>query len=255
MMLICGALFGGFWSGLSTVLVSTFQAGVPQWVVWRRRWSGLDHYDEGCARSVRLFGVVDLTGGFGTFIAILQLPLLLSECLLVIVLVLWMVLTPSVAGSVCSIVSERFGITLKPNDSAFRSGYKVLKGMFENFATRMGTIETERPIRWMDRLFVFVGVGSLATSIGLTEATLRLNQIQVDHDLLSTGQLLPLVIGVVGILSVFVSWLDDRMEEERKDEGVGMGTGEDKETKEVKAAGTVTVTDEEKQIQGAGTVV
>jgi hypothetical protein len=42
MMLICGALFGGFLSGLSTVLVSTFQAGVSQWVVWRRRWSGLD---------------------------------------------------------------------------------------------------------------------------------------------------------------------------------------------------------------------
>jgi hypothetical protein len=36
MMLICGALFGGFWSGLSTVLVSTFQAGVSQWVVWLR---------------------------------------------------------------------------------------------------------------------------------------------------------------------------------------------------------------------------
>jgi hypothetical protein len=52
---------------------------------------------------------------------------------------------------------------------------------------------------------------ALALSIWFTEDTLRLSQINVDTSLLSTGQLLSMVVGGVSVLSVFAGWLNDRM--------------------------------------------
>lgn len=65
MLIISGAAFSGVTSTAASTLALVSQSAVTLWVCWGRRYSGLERYEAGCARSVRFFGVVDVTGVAG----------------------------------------------------------------------------------------------------------------------------------------------------------------------------------------------
>ncbi|KAI5800866.1 hypothetical protein FPQ18DRAFT_301490 [Pyronema domesticum] len=54
--------------GLRGVIFFLFEMIIVIWIVFRKRHSVLDQYPHECARTVRFFGLVDITGKFGTFI-------------------------------------------------------------------------------------------------------------------------------------------------------------------------------------------
>ncbi|KAI5800867.1 hypothetical protein FPQ18DRAFT_384463 [Pyronema domesticum] len=66
-----------------------------------------------------------------------------------------------------------------------------------------------RHLAGMVRDFVPMALG-LGFAIWFTEDTLRISNVQVDENLLSTGQMLPLMVGMVNCVGVFTGCLDDR---------------------------------------------
>jgi hypothetical protein len=216
MLQISGAAFSGIASALSTALVTVAQFAVTLWICWGRRPSGLEKYDEGCARSVRFFGVVDVVGSFGTFLAVLPI-VVIGITLSILVGITWSMLVgeASIFHSIDA-ARKKMGLRARLMRSDSMAGwFSQISTLLaaEDGDTRGYTPIPRVHVSWIGTdIRELIGLlGALAMSIWFTEDTLRLSMVQVDDNLLSTGQLLPLVVGFVSIMSVFAGWLNDRM--------------------------------------------
>ena len=233
MLALSGAMFSGVASAAASVLVVVFQLAVTLWVAWNKRLSGLDRYAPGCARTVRFFGVVDVTGPFGTFLAVFPLVLLAVTLALLTLISL----------AICCISSD-FGFLRKFGRQSFRNmlaeadpmigrlgqagpalnpaspapsvagaagggGQEEQQRVVESRYSPIPSIHTHCDVSSAGSLAQLVL--SLALAVWFAEDTLRLSDVRVDSNLLSTGQLLPLVVGSVSVLSVFAGWLNDRL--------------------------------------------
>ncbi|KAF8243039.1 hypothetical protein K440DRAFT_664409 [Wilcoxina mikolae CBS 423.85] len=213
MLALSGAMFSGITSAVSSTLVVISQFIITLWVCWNKRWSGLSEYDPGCARTVRFFGAVDVTGSFGTFLAVFPIVMI------------------SLAAFIFAAVSWPFFLSEKSVLRSFSEARKKLSFReqlvrsdsmalwFSQINTMLGA--EEQGYKQIPRLHIHWNPSdmwdllqlcvALALSIWFTEDTLRLSQVNVDTSLMSTGQLLPMVVGGVSVLSVFAGWLHDRM--------------------------------------------
>jgi len=216
MLALSGAMFSGITSAVSSTLVVISQFIITLWICWNKRWSGLSKYDEGCARTVRFFGVVDVTGSFGTFLAVFPI-VMISIALVVFGAVSWPFLFSE--RSVFHSFSEaRKKMSFR--EQLVRSDSMAL--WFSQINNMLGAENDEAAnyrqiprlhIHWNrnDMCDMLLLCLSLALSIWFTEDSLRLSRVNVDSNLMSTGQLLPMVVGSVSVLSVFAGWLNDRM--------------------------------------------
>jgi hypothetical protein len=213
MLQLSGAAFSGIVSAVSTALVTVAQFVVTLWVCWGRRWSGLK--DDGCARTVRFFGVVDVTGRFGTFLAVMPIGVL-GVTLLILVLAAWRLLAGK-QDILQAISEERKKMGLRQRIARSDSVEAWIAQVYQlQSAREEGSDYT--PIPKLHVSFIRADIGellgllaSLAISIWFTEDTLRLSNVEVDNHLQNTGQLLPLVVGFVSVMSVFAGWVHDRM--------------------------------------------
>lgn len=182
MLVFSGAMFNGVSSVIASVVVFAFQMIASLWVAWNKRLSGLDSYPPGCARTVRFFGAVDVTGPFGTFLAvILLINTIMFAIYLLVALAIWMFKGYDLTSAV------------KTTAKIFRVDKEGSSKGFRRFLVRY--------------IFAPTLIFALSLSIWFTEGTLQLSDVRVESSLLNTGQLLPFVVGLVTVLSVISSWL------------------------------------------------
>jgi hypothetical protein len=207
MLQISGAAFSGVASAVSTALVSCHGGsvcgysvgvlGTPVVGVERRR-----------LRTNRwVFGVVDVTGRFGTFLAILPI-VMLGFALLMLAMTVW----PLLVGkqNIFRAISEaRKEMGLRQHLARSDSMEAWFAQVNQLLSAQEGDSKYT-PIPKVHVSFVRADIGelpglltALAMSIWFTEDTLRLSNVQVDGHLQNIGQLLPLVVGFVSVMSVF----------------------------------------------------
>jgi hypothetical protein len=186
---------------------------------------------------VRFFGVVDVTRGLGTFIGVL--PILIIGTIMTCIAFTYAcskrmenkissvqfemtMMTPESAVT-GSMESQRLGIPEPPIPPMRSLKERFLQsGMVERWGVpqlpeacspgqpykKISAVHL-RHLAGMVRDFVPLTLG-LGFAIWFTEDTLRISNVQVDGNLLSTGQMLPLIVGMVNCVGVFTGWLDDR---------------------------------------------
>ena len=180
MLSYSGAMLNSLTSVAATILVITFQMFVSLWVGWKKRFSGFDNYPPGCARTVRFFGAVDISGPFGTYLTVMSLMAVIGVTYLLLALLVSFVVR-------------------------FRESHNFLTRC--SYKCKKAGIWARGKLQKYPHLPVMTQVISLAVAIGFAEDTLRLSYVKIDSNLLSTGQLLPLVIGSITVLGVFTDWL------------------------------------------------
>lgn len=236
MLVLSGAIFSGVTSAAASVLVVFSQFVVTLWVAWNKRLSGLDSYPPGCARTVRFFGAVDVTGPFGTFLAVFPLVVLAVPFALLLLILLAMHCMPGDFGSLRALnhlLRESLRNMLVQSDPIVEWIGHVGLALSSASPPRSTTGATDsdgqggqralventyKPIPLIHAQWDLSSAGSLARlvfalalAVWSAEDTLRLSDVRVDSNLLSTGQLLPLIVGFVSVLSVFAGWLNDRL--------------------------------------------
>jgi hypothetical protein len=214
---VCGASFSSVVSAISTLFSGFLQFAVIVWVSWAHRYSGVESYGLGCARTVRFFGAIDVTGRFAIFLR--MAPILCFGILGITVLIqlgLHVLIKSKIRKHPLrgGFSTTSFELNMdEPSVDWARNVGSVLDGEKKDYVPikrwHLDVSCKKKMRREIKHLSVLI-VG-LALSIWFTEDTLRLSNINVSNDLSSSGQMLPLVVGIISILSVFGGWINDRL--------------------------------------------
>jgi hypothetical protein len=205
---------------LRAVIFLLSEIVVVIWIVLRKRHSGLDQYPPGCARRVRFFGPVDITGKFGTCIGafmilgatVIIFGILLPGLVSLIVCIRRIMRKPQPAESLPEeerpVISRGVRQRLLQSNINGEWAENIVKILHSG--AEYVIIETVR-VRSCTVLGQLMPVCFLLSMVVWSvEDTLKLSNVQVDNKLASTGQMLLLIVGVANILSVFWGLLDDR---------------------------------------------
>lgn len=173
------------------------QFSVTVWIAFTRRNAGVLEDCNGA--RVRFFAVVDARGVFGVLLGVYAV---LAMCF-GISRIAGIVVKRAVSRDWKSWNPVAMAGSGSPASEACNTGED--KGRYEPIP------KVHVKLRWQDAVRLGIMVTLLTLGVWFTEDTLRLNRIIIDDNLDKTGQLLPIVVGIASLLSVFSGWVDDRM--------------------------------------------
>lgn len=190
--------------GLRGVIFFLFEMIIVIWIVFRKRHSVLDQYPHECARTVRFFGLVDITGKFGTFIGafmILCVTVIIDVILVsgLVYLMLWIyriMRKPQPAESIPEeqrpVISRGLRQRLPNSDINGAWAENIVKILYSG--AEYDIIETVRVEHGCTVLGQLMPVCFLLSMVvWFVEDTLKLSNVQVDNNLSSMGQMSPLM--------------------------------------------------------------